>query len=822
MKCSNYLGVFILVATFLSAGNMQAQQPNLELQDDGYFGRRGFDVFVFNNDYPQGHQSGIEIITHGERIASVGDVRLEPTPGQWSPQPKFLDRTVNAKEETITATLKYPDPDRNRKGFNPIMYPDLEFEYSVSATPTDDGGILVTVDLKDELPAEWYGKVGFNMELYPEALFGKGYLMDGDAGIFPRSPVGKVNKDDDGELQAEPYAVGEELIIAPESEDLRVSIESLNGELQLLDSRFKHNNGWYILRTVITEGTDDVIEWKIMPEVDTEWQRKPVIQASQQGYHPDQEKRAVIEADTLIDLPDTFSLMKVNQVGNDEAALEKEVEDWGDFLRYQYATLDFSDVEEPGLYYLKAGGIRSHNFRIGEDIYNDKTWQATLEYFLPVQMCHMKVRENYRTWHGRCHLDDALMAPTDTNHFDGYKQGESTLTGHEPYDNVPGLNSGGWHDAGDYDLRVESQAGTVHKLALIYENFDVEHDETMVDQGKKLVEMHQPDGKADVLQQIEHGLLTIIGGYDNLGRLYRGIICNDLRQYVLLGDASTMTDNENYKEGENEMDDRWVFTEKNPGRALYVASTLAAAGRVIEGYDRELAQRSVRVAEALFDEYANEDGRLERTSAVDAAAELYMTTGESAYLNKITASEEMVTENIDRTAWMISRLYNDIDSNSFKQTFDDSLAAYGERVRDKIKENPYGVPYDPAVWGAGWGIQAYGVQQYYLNRQFPDQFPEELFLNTLNYVLGQHQGPDTRSYVSTVGSNSVTTAYGINRGDWSFIPGGVISGTGLIRPNFPELKNWPFLWQQTEYVMGGAGTDFMFLSLAAHKVLNQE
>jgi hypothetical protein len=48
----------------------------------------------------------------------------------------------------------------------------------------------------------------------------------------------------------------------------------------------------------------------------------------------------------------------------------------------------------------------------------------------------------------------------------------------------------------------------------------------------------------------------------------------------------------------------------------------------------------------------------------------------------------------------------------------------------------------------------------------------------------------------------------------------VASGTAIIRPDFPELKdNWPFLWQQTEYVMGGGETDFMFLVLAANKLL---
>jgi len=47
-----------------------------------------------------------------------------------------------------------------------------------------------------------------------------------------------------------------------------------------------------------------------------------------------------------------------------------------------------------------------------------------------------------------------------------------------------------------------------------------------------------------------------------------------------------------------------------------------------------------------------------------------------------------------------------------------------------------------------------------------------------------------------------------------------VSGTALIRPDFPELLEWPFLWQQTEYVLGGGTTDYLFLALAADRLLN--
>ncbi len=63
-------------------------------------------------------------------------------------------------------------------------------------------------------------------------------------------------------------------------------------------------------------------------------------------------------------------------------------------------------------------------------------------------------------------------------------------------------------------------------------------------------------------------------------------------------------------------------------------------------------------------------------------------------------------------------------------------------------------------------------------------------------------------------------AYGNNRADWSYIPGGIVSGTALIRPDFPELLEWPFLWQQGEYCIGYATSGYVFLVLAADHLLN--
>ena len=90
----------------------------------------------------------------------------------------------------------------------------------------------------------------------------------------------------------------------------------------------------------------------------------------------------------------------------------------------------------------------------------------------------------------------------------------------------------------------------------------------------------------------------------------------------------------------------------------------------------------------------------------------------------------------------------------------------------------------------------------------------------VNYLLGCRPGNTTNSLVSGVGVNSPTIAYGTNRADWSYIPGGTFwSAVNLVRPDFPEDKVWPFLWQEREYIIGGAVT-YMFIVLAADHMLN--
>ncbi|HEX2727392.1 MAG TPA: hypothetical protein VHN20_16340, partial [Beijerinckiaceae bacterium] len=193
-------------------------------------------------------------------------------------------------------------------------------------------------------------------------------------------------------------------------------------------------------------------------------------------------------------------------------------------------------------------------------------------------------------------------------------------------------------------------------------------------------------------------------------------------------------------------------------------------------------------------------------------------TRDKTLVAKLLTLEPEIIGNIEKNGWALAGILPQLPFD-FRDRVTKAVASYQAKVQaDARTDSPYGVPYKPEIWGAGWTIQERGVRQYFFHKGWPDLTSTDSYVNALNFVLGAHPGENTASFVSGVGARSATTAYGTNRADWSYIPGGVISGTNLVRPDLPELKVWPFFWQQGEYVLGGGATNYMFLALAADKL----
>src|SRR4029079_15961447 len=124
-----------------------------------------------------------------------------------------------------------------------------------------------------------------------------------------------------------------------------------------------------------------------------------------------------------------------------------------------------------------------------------------------------------------------------------------------------------------------------------WEKFNPQRDETYIDYPTRYLDIHRPDGLADIVQQIKHGTLNMVAQVKNIGHPVRGIVVPNLHQYHHLGDASTETDNLFYdaslkpyeKSGDHRgtRDDRGALTERNLSLDYSTAASLAAASRAL-------------------------------------------------------------------------------------------------------------------------------------------------------------------------------------------------------------------------------------------------
>ncbi len=835
-----------LAAVCWLAGTAAGQAPGLRLNDLEYFEARGLNVLVFTNQYNgmffDEKTAGIEIIQHGVRLATGGAVRLSPTPEQWDQIPKLVDRKVDKATNTITCLLRY-------EAFG--------FDSRLVVTP-EGQGFRVSVFVDTPVPAALEGRAGLNLEFLPSKFFERTYLADGKPGIFPRHPTGptivkpgetKIRQfegyttfEDRGRneyVEALPVASGRTLVLAPEDPERRVAITALAGDLQLLDGRNLAQNGWFIVRSLLTPKTSGkVAEWVVRPHVIPGWTRTPVVGFSQVGYHPSQKKVAVIELDANDTALATASLFEVPAEGEPIERMKAPTQPWGTYLRYKYVTADFSQVDRPGLYYLQYGGQKTETFPIGPDVY-DTIWHATADVWFPVQMDHMAVNEAYRVWHGLAHMDDALQAPLSFQHFDNFRMGPTTDTPFKPLERIPGLAVGGWFDAGDFDFEAPAHAGTIQSLVDTWETFKPQRDQTLVDQANRFVDIHRPDGQPDLLQQIEHGTLQVAAHYRAYGRLARGMTDSQLHRYHHLGDASTQTDNLLYDptlklyqvEGNRSgtPDDRWVFTIRMPANNYAGIAALAAASRALRGYNDTLAADCLALAKKA---YADErqvaasasptgpEAAFGQGAEINAVLQLLIATKEQGYVDRFN---ELIWPALERPGGR--SLLPAVKALPYLGTgAAEKLRPYVVKYKADIdglfKANPYGVPISTGGWAGSGGVMSWASTNYHLHRAYPDLIDREAVFRGLYFLFGRHPASNT-SLVATVGTKSKRLAYGNNRADFAFIPGVVVPGVMILKPDYPEhMDDWPYLWGQNEGTIGGA-SQYLFLANAAQALLKK-
>src|SRR6516165_10585072 len=166
-----------LLLVLISASSLSDTDFSMQVTDKNYLDTQGFSVFLYDSTYHpvfvDQKNTAMEMILHGQRIATNGDVRLMPTPEQWDLVATLKGHQADKANNRLTADLAFPTF-------------DLSYTLEVSAEP---GGVKVSINLDKPLPQKLAGRAGFNLEFLPSIYMGKAYLVDGTkAGIFPRTP----------------------------------------------------------------------------------------------------------------------------------------------------------------------------------------------------------------------------------------------------------------------------------------------------------------------------------------------------------------------------------------------------------------------------------------------------------------------------------------------------------------------------------------------------------------------------------------------------------------------------------------------------------
>jgi endoglucanase len=826
--------LFFFLTVFLSLNCLaQTQTTNfLSVNPNEYLENDQFSVLVFHNDYAVGKQGGIEFILHKKRIATNGFVRIESE--------KLSEEFVDAsqpKNGKDSEDVRIVD---NKNNVISVPFDDVwpGFSYTIDVIPLPDGVEIKFKANTEKIPND-IDDIYFEMEFYPGYYEGKPFLSDSDFGVFPYVPVSEMKNEKESGNQLQPMAKGKRFVFAPGDEDVRIEMQGNNCSLELYDERALHSINWFTIRTKADNPNKNEFSIIFKPSYVNGWQKPPMIAYSQVGYHPRQPKFAMVELGKHTKKLSAAQILKIDPLGAEKLVLEFEPEMWGQYLRYKYARIDFSNVREEGLYKIKYGNTKTKAFKIATDVYSKEVWQPTLSTFMPVQMCHMKVFERDKLWHGACHLDDALQVPVPKVFFDGFRQKETTETPFKPETTIPGLNRGGWHDAGDDDINTGSNGRNIYSLALAVEEFGIEVDNTTVDNEKLETYIHQPDGKPDALQQIEFGLMWLLPQFEVVGHSIVGTVSSSYETYLLAGDWSVYTDNLFYKpefpegsrDGEysGKKDDRYAFTNKDTGRDYFCAAIFASSYRVLKNYNPEMARKCLNTAIKIWDyeaihepvSYPNVGTPSNWFSEkVGATVELYLSTGDEKYLNELIGDSEKIFADPGNTLWAVSRVVEDIKNKKFQKQYNSSLQKFSDNFSARLAENPFGVVDAYQVWGTGWEVLWTMYKHYYLIKKHPGLFPYEQMYNGVHYQFGLHAASNL-SLVSGIGAHKPIPAFGINRHHYSYIPGGVYSGPSKILPDYPELRDdTPYIWQQSEYIISGAGP-FIFCVMAAEKFLEQ-
>lgn len=353
---------------------------------------------------------------------------------------------------------------------------------------------------------------------------------------------------------------------------------------------------------------------------------------------------------------------------------------------------DFSDLTEPGEYYLDVAGVgRSVNFRVGDDVYDAElvnvmrgfyAWRSGIDISFDYAGRHYE--------HAAGHLDDALLDFID---------GQTGITKD---------GAGGWYDAGDFGKYLPTASVSVNSMLAAWELFS----DRLAAVELPFIPEHGSE-LPDFLSELKWELdwLLKMQYDDGSGRVHHKIHSPSFPSLEVLpaDDPST----------------RYFATFSTAATGEFVA-TMAKAARAFEPYDDVTDGYSETLLEAAWTAYeylrdhpedvqynyaeipAGEYRKADVADRVWAAAELWETTGDSDVLadfeGRILSSTHFVpnfdwdaTTNFGLLAYTLSQ--RDGRDPAIAAQLEQALITAADDISAVQRANGYGRGYSGFYWG---------------------------------------------------------------------------------------------------------------------------
>lgn len=293
----------------------------LKLNDKCVFESRGVDVHIYDNP------GGLRIYQKDRIVASSGGLYLGQEP--------FVveNNNVDIASDKIEVKL-------------------VGGAQSVFLKAKPSGlGLALSVFLPEPIPVEMSGSVVLEVNLLPGLYLGKMCLLDGKPSVVSANSQ-----------------VANHIVIAPESDDLRISFRSENLIWMNADI-----SGVKIRSAVPAGAVGEVLQWYVEPSYDSRWARDAELGYSHIGYVNAQKKLAVIMIDAKSNPDAGLLIYKINEDGYRQQVLQPSVKIWGrNDERSSYAVCDFSMLKESGIYCIEYDGVMSEAFVVSEDVFDGK------------------------------------------------------------------------------------------------------------------------------------------------------------------------------------------------------------------------------------------------------------------------------------------------------------------------------------------------------------------------------------------------------------------------------------------------------------------